>query len=104
MIARGRSCLFEAQTSQTDGSLSLLHALARLVSLEFAKSSSLARLLARVRVLIERPTLSSVSALDEWTRYIPETVSESQVSRDGALVTGVTLQASVRLDVHLPLR
>ncbi|KAL0035614.1 hypothetical protein WJX79_002795 [Trebouxia sp. C0005] len=55
------SCVFEAQTSQTDGSLSLLHALARLVS------------------------------------------------RDGAFVTGVTLQAvvtglSVRLDVHLPLR
>lgn len=54
-------CLFEAQTSQTDGILSLLHALARLVS------------------------------------------------RDGALVTGVTLQAAVtgltvRLDVHLPLR
>ncbi|DBA80065.1 TPA: hypothetical protein ACH3X2_007554 [Trebouxia sp. C0005] len=55
------SCVFEAQTSQTDGTLSLLHALARLVS------------------------------------------------RDGAFVTGVTLQAvvtglSVRLDVHLPLR
>ena len=38
-----------------------------------------------------------------------ETVSASQVSRDGALVTGVTIQAavtglSVRLDVHLPLR
>ncbi|KAL0025980.1 hypothetical protein WJX77_010392 [Trebouxia sp. C0004] len=64
-MAHGRRCLFEAHTSQTAGNLSLLHALARLVS--------------------------------------------QKVSRDGALVTGVTLQAvvtglSVRLEVHLPLR
>ncbi len=48
-----------------------------------------------------------MSLLDNWTSNF-ETVSASQVSRDSALVTGVTIQAavtglSVRLDVHLPL-
>ena len=53
VTAHDRSCLFEAQTSQTsqtDGNLSLLHALARLVSQECTKSSSPARLLACVPV------------------------------------------------------
>jgi hypothetical protein len=50
VTAHDRSCLFEAQTSQTDGNLSLLHALARLVSQECTKSSSPVRLLACVPV------------------------------------------------------
>lgn len=41
LLTHDRDCVFEAQTSQTENNLSLLHALGRLVSRECTKSVAL---------------------------------------------------------------